>query len=135
MLSAGRPVAAGVIASRLRQVSRAQRSRREFDLGGKVAGTAARGAAASAGGVRPSAASIAVPPTRKGRRPRRVVGSGVVGSGVVGSDMVRLRSWGGRTGTPRRWWGGFGLLDAGGGDALDEPALEGEEDQQDRHDH
>ena len=106
MLSAGRPVAGTVIASRLCQVSRAQRCRREFE----APGSGAVGAPASACGESPSAASIAAPPTMTWRRsgvpsPRwtrdAAVGlveeSGTFGSDMVGSDMVGL-SFGGLTG-------------------------------------
>src|SRR6478609_2435888 len=111
MLSDGSPVAGSVIASRLCQVSRAQRISRELDLPLAASRADAVPAAALAVGSSPRAARRAVPPTSSWRRP---------GVGTVLSDMVGLRSW----------W----LLDAGGGDALDEPALEGEEDQEDRHD-
>src|SRR5688500_14937014 len=110
MLSAGSPVAGTVIASRLCQVSTAQR------CSGGLGAAAAR---AWAAGLRPRAATEAAVPISSWRR------AGVL---EVRSDMVVLRSsvppWGDPLMSGWCVSGSDRLLDASGGDALDDASLE-----------
>ena len=118
MLSAGRPVSGTVIASRLCHVSAAQRCRRER-------GTTL-GRPCFAPGARPGPAIGAALPTMSWRRAGE--------AGVDGGVVRGCRAWSSSVRRVAVEWCRVSL-DAGGGDAFDELALEGEEEQEDRHDH
>src|SRR4051794_5471976 len=100
MLSAGRPVFSGVIATMLRQVSVAHRCRRELSTAEGACRRAGARAAEEAFGASAKAATEAAPPTssarRVGVRPPRAAGIEVVSD--MGSAPFRDRfthvSWG-----------------------------------------
>src|SRR5665648_83513 len=126
MLSAGKPVRGSVMATSDAQVSRAQRWIVPRSMPPPRRDVATLNAGATVGAawalvarvVDRLTAATAAPPARSWRR---VATNGLrvrAGSFIVGFLCLAML-----------------LLDAGAGDALDEPALEDEEDDQDGHDH